>query len=171
MTSAVSATYDQYIYTPRNSITPGGCAQGWGVYDGITGEGFFWVLTTLIDIMFIGDPVEMRSVLGASQALEELVRVMPSKAHLIARGIVRVVSPGYLADRGIDAADERIGALQRQGKTVVFLLDGDRLMGVLALADTIRPEAEEAIRHLKAMDIRCMMLSGDHHGVVAGVAG
>ncbi|NMA09631.1 MAG: heavy metal translocating P-type ATPase, partial [Methanomicrobiales archaeon] len=40
---------------------------------GIVGEeGFFWELATLIDIMLLGHWVEMRSVLGASRALEEL---------------------------------------------------------------------------------------------------
>jgi len=42
--------------------------------------------------------------------------------------------PGYLAERGIETGDERVGALQRQGKTVVFLLEDDRLTGALALA-------------------------------------
>lgn len=48
---------------------------------GLTGEVFFWELATLIDIMLIGHWFEMKSVLGASKALEELVRLMPSSAH------------------------------------------------------------------------------------------
>ena len=84
---------------------------------------------------------------------------------------VSVVGPGYLAERGMAAGDERVGPLQRQGKTVVFLIEGDRLTGALALADTIRPESGEAIRRLKGMGIRCMMLTGDHHDVAAWVAG
>ncbi|PKL55359.1 MAG: heavy metal translocating P-type ATPase [Methanomicrobiales archaeon HGW-Methanomicrobiales-6] len=52
----------------------------------VGGEGFFWELATLIDIMLLGHWVEMRSVLGASRALEELVRVMPSEAHLLRDG-------------------------------------------------------------------------------------
>ena len=84
---------------------------------------------------------------------------------------VSVVGPGYLAERGMAAGDERVEPLQRQGKTVVFLIEGDRLTGALALADTIRPESGEAISRLKAMGIRCMMLTGDHHDVAAWVAG
>ncbi len=41
----------------------------------------FWELSTLIDIMLLGHWIEMRSVLGASQALEELAKLMPSDAH------------------------------------------------------------------------------------------
>ncbi|MDT8357815.1 MAG: copper-translocating P-type ATPase [Methanomicrobiaceae archaeon] len=49
----------------------------------VSGAPFFWELATLIDIMLLGHWVEMRSVLGASRALEELVKIMPSEAHLL----------------------------------------------------------------------------------------
>lgn len=50
---------------------------------GLMGEVFFWELATLIDIMLIGHWLEMRSVIGASRALEELAKLMPSTAHKI----------------------------------------------------------------------------------------
>jgi Cu2+-exporting ATPase len=50
---------------------------------GLHGEVFFWELATLIDIMLLGHWIEMKSVLGASAALESLVRLMPAEAHLI----------------------------------------------------------------------------------------
>jgi P-type Cu2+ transporter len=46
-------------------------------------EPFFWELATLILIMLLGHWIEMRSVLGASKALKELVKLIPSDAHLI----------------------------------------------------------------------------------------
>jgi len=52
----------------------------------IEGKDFFWELATLIDVMLIGHWVEAKSVLGASRALEELVRIMPTTAHLIKNG-------------------------------------------------------------------------------------
>ena len=48
---------------------------------GLAGEVFFWELATLIDIMLLGHWIEMKSVMGASKALEELARLMPSEAH------------------------------------------------------------------------------------------
>ncbi len=51
---------------------------------GIKGKFFFWELVTLVDIMLLGHWIEMRSVMGASRALEELAKLMPSEAHLIA---------------------------------------------------------------------------------------
>ncbi|MBS3736379.1 copper-translocating P-type ATPase [Candidatus Bipolaricaulota bacterium] len=50
---------------------------------GLSGKIFFWELATLIDVMLFGHWIEMRSVMGASQALEELVKLMPSTAHLL----------------------------------------------------------------------------------------
>ena len=48
---------------------------------GLPGNVFFWETATLIDIMLLGHWIEMRSVLGASRALEQLVRLLPAEAH------------------------------------------------------------------------------------------
>ena len=50
----------------------------------LEGDDFFWELATLIVIMLLGHWLEMKSVVGASKALEELVKLMPETAHLIA---------------------------------------------------------------------------------------
>lgn len=50
---------------------------------GLEGKMFFWELVTLIDIMLVGHWIEMKSVLGASKALELLVSMMPSEAHKV----------------------------------------------------------------------------------------
>lgn len=50
---------------------------------GFPGKVFFWELVTLIDIMLLGHWIEMKSVSGASKALEEMAKMMPSEAHKI----------------------------------------------------------------------------------------
>ncbi|HWO76936.1 MAG TPA: heavy metal translocating P-type ATPase [Bacillus sp. (in: firmicutes)] len=50
---------------------------------GLTEGDFYWELATLIDIMLLGHWIEMKSIMGASRALEELVQLMPSEAHLL----------------------------------------------------------------------------------------
>ena len=50
---------------------------------GLQGMVFYWELATLIDIMLLGHWLEMKSVMGASRALESLARLMPSDAHVI----------------------------------------------------------------------------------------
>ena len=62
----------------------------------ITGMDFFWELATLIDVMLLGHWIEAKSVLGASRALEELVRIMPTTAHLVKDGEVTEVPVSQL---------------------------------------------------------------------------
>ncbi len=50
---------------------------------GLDGEDFFWELSTLIVIMLLGHWLEMKSVLGASKALQLLVSMLPSEAHRV----------------------------------------------------------------------------------------
>ncbi len=81
----------------------------------------------------------------------------------------RIVSPGFLRESGIDEGDEA-RKLAEQGKTVVFLMKDSELMGVIALADRVKPESKEAVANLKKMGIRCMMLTGDNKLVAKWVA-
>ncbi len=78
MTLIAVAISVSYFYSAASMIWPGGHV-------------FFWELATLIDIMLLGHWVEMRSVLGASRALEELVKIMPSEAHLMLNGGIKEV--------------------------------------------------------------------------------
>ena len=50
---------------------------------GVSGDGFFWETATLIDVMLLGHWLEMRSIMGASRALEVLAGLMPSEAHKV----------------------------------------------------------------------------------------
>jgi Cu2+-exporting ATPase len=55
---------------------------------GLAGMDFYWEMATLIDIMLIGHYFEMKSVTGASRALEMLVKMLPSTAHHLMNGMV-----------------------------------------------------------------------------------
>jgi Cu2+-exporting ATPase len=67
---------------------------------GLPGKFFFWELVTLIDIILLGHWMEMRSVMGASRALQELAKIMPSEAHLIRIGEVEDVEVEVLKKGG-----------------------------------------------------------------------
>ena len=80
---------------------------------GLTGKMFFWELATLVDIMLLGHWIEMKSVMGASRALEELARLMPSDAHkLMPDGSVSDVPLGELVvdDKVLIKPGEKIPA-------------------------------------------------------------
>ena len=83
---------------------------------------------------------------------------------------IKVVSPGFLREQNIAMSEKRVEELQGQGKTVVFVLVDGALKGAIALADIVRPEAKQAIAALKAMDIKCMMLTGDNNATAKWVA-
>ena len=84
---------------------------------------------------------------------------------------VKVVSPGYLEENKIELQEkDKIEQLSGQGKTVVFVLIDNKLIGAIALADIIRDESKDAIKQLKELDIKTMMLTGDNKQVAKWVA-
>lgn len=84
---------------------------------------------------------------------------------------VKVVSPGFLKEQKVSLNDARIARLAEQGKTVVYVLADGQIIGAIALADIIRPESREAVKQLKAMRIKAIMLTGDSAAVARWVAG
>jgi Cu2+-exporting ATPase len=87
---------------------------------GLQGKVFFWELVTLIDIMLLGHWIEMRSVMGASRALEELAKLLPSEAHL-------VTDDGSLKDVGLDELTKEDRVLVKPGEKIP--VDGNILKG------------------------------------------
>jgi len=61
------------------------------------GHDFFWELATLIVIMLLGHWIEMRSIMGASNALQQLVRLLPSVAHRISGNDIEDVPVSAIA--------------------------------------------------------------------------
>ncbi len=69
----------------------------------------------------------------------------------------------------LDAAGVHDGALEQlqdqmadQGKTPLFFAAGGQLLGVVAVADVVKPTSKAAIRELQDMGIQVVMLTGDH---------
>ena len=78
---------------------------------GLTGKLFFWELVTLIDIMLLGHWIEMRSIMGASRALEELVKLLPAEAH-------KVLPDGKIVDVPVDKIKKGEIVLIKPGEKV-----------------------------------------------------
>ena len=74
-------------------------------------------------------------------------------------------TPTLLFENGITmppAAETRMLSLEEEGKTVVAVGYGGRFLGLLAIADGIRPDSKQAIEELKKMGITPVMLTGDN---------
>jgi Cd2+/Zn2+-exporting ATPase/Cu+-exporting ATPase len=67
---------------------------------------------------------------------------------------------------------DRVHALEGQGRTVVYLAEGERLFGFVGVADTLRPEVPSALARLKALGIRrVLLLTGDNERVARALGG
>ena len=83
---------------------------------------------------------------------------------------VNVVSPGFVNSQNIEYDKQRFNRMSNEGKTVVFVLLDEELIGMIALADIIRESAKEAIALLKEKDVHSIMLTGDNEKVAHWVA-
>ena len=74
-----------------------------------------------------------------------------------------------------DQINQKAGELANQGKTPLYFSKGNNFLGVIAVADVIKPESREAVAELKRMGIHVVMLTGDNEktaraiGAQAGV--
>jgi Cu2+-exporting ATPase len=83
---------------------------------------------------------------------------------------IAIVGPNYLRLNAIHVENAAIDKIAAAGKTVVYVLEDGRPLGAIALADIVRPESRQAIDRLKALGLRCMMLTGDAKPVADSVA-
>ncbi|PAJ85973.1 heavy metal translocating P-type ATPase [Burkholderia ubonensis] len=68
------------------------------------------------------------------------------------------------------ALEAQLDALEREGKSVVMLIDETRVLGVFAVADTIKDTSRAAIAELHALGIRTAMLTGDNPHTAQAIA-
>jgi len=91
----------------------------------------------------------------------------------VAGRILTVASRRVVNERGLLLPAPLVHASQEagdEGKTIVYLMDGEAALGMIALADIVREESAEAVAALKKRGIRVAMLTGDSHEVGASVA-
>ncbi len=112
---------------------------------GVEGEVFFWELATLIDVMLLGHWIEMKATSEASNAVESLVKLLPSTAHrlsgdsiedvplhLINRGDRLLVKPGEKipADGQVVDGESSVNEAMLTGESVpMYKKSGDRVIG------------------------------------------
>jgi Cu2+-exporting ATPase len=81
--------------------------------------------------------------------------------------------PHLLRDFGIETGQDVREAAERfarAGRSAIYLVENDRILGVFAIADAVRPEAYDAVRNLHDMGIEVVMLTGDSQAVADAVA-
>ncbi|MFJ7144982.1 heavy metal translocating P-type ATPase [Pseudomonas protegens] len=68
------------------------------------------------------------------------------------------------------ALEEKLFALEKQGKTVVLLLDSNGPLALFAVADTVKESSREAIQQLHELGIKTLMLTGDNPHTAQAIA-
>lgn len=73
----------------------------------------------------------------------------------------------YLEELGIlkenrDKVEEIVSRLADEGKTPLLFAEGEKLLGIIAAADVVKPTSKEAIRRFKELGIETVMLTGDN---------
>ncbi|CAB3736575.1 Cadmium-transporting ATPase [Achromobacter animicus] len=69
-----------------------------------------------------------------------------------------------------DALDARFDELESQGKSVIALSDGSRVLALAAVADTVKPTSAQAIADLHGLGVRTLMLTGDNTPTAQAIA-
>lgn len=106
---------------------------------GLKGVDFFWELATLIVIMLFGHWLEMKSVLGASKALQLLVSMMPAEAH-------RVTSNGGIEDVKLEVLKKDDIILIRPGEKIPadgIIAEGSSYLNESMLTGESKPVKKE----------------------------
>ncbi|MDR5609886.1 MULTISPECIES: zinc/cadmium/mercury/lead-transporting ATPase [unclassified Arsenophonus] len=112
-----------------------------------------------------------KAILAKAQALE--INVEPAQNH---KALAGIGVEGYLADKYILVSapnkisddiltiqwQQTVKTLENQGKTVVVVLVDNKLLGVIAMQDTLRSDAIDAVNKLQKLGIKTVMLTGDN---------
>ncbi len=90
----------------------------------------------------------------------------------IKAGEVLVGSPRFLAERNVDLASlrKRIDALEAAVRTVIAVARDGRALGIVALGDTLRPDAASAVASLRDAGLKTILVTGDNERAARRVA-
>lgn len=84
-----------------------------------------------------------------------------------------LVQPRFVAEKNIVLSADQQDSIQKreaEGKTIVLLINNTKLLALIAVADTVRPEAARVIQQLKSLQIENIILSGDNTVTVSHIA-
>ncbi|MBN9240259.1 MAG: copper-translocating P-type ATPase [Micrococcales bacterium 70-64] len=140
------------------------------------------------EVLALAAAVEQKSEHAIARAIvaaakERKLRIPRSKgfSSLAGRGVtatvgdraLTVASRRVVTERGLELPAELVNQsreVSAGGATVVYLIEGDAVLGMIALADTVRPESAEAVQLLTKRGVRVAMLTGDSREVGEWVA-
>jgi Cu+-exporting ATPase len=108
---------------------------------------------------------------GATVTGFEAVRGAGVRARVDGRGVL-VGTDAFLAEGGVDplALEDAAFALEEQAKTVLRVAVDGRALGVIALADTLKPHSREVVAQLQAQGVDVYLVTGDNPATARAIA-
>lgn len=118
-----------------------------------------------------------KAVVSAAEAQQLVLPEASDITVLIGEGMtgtvaaqrIDILAPRYVTDMAAEQ-QQQLATLESQGNTVVVVLRAQQPVGLIALADTLRPDAVSAIKQLRAVGVECVMLTGDNRRAAAAIA-
>lgn len=125
-------------------------------------------------------PLSRAVVLKAKEMQTQVLKSTDFQA-LVGRGIeakvdgalVLIGNPALLSEHNIKLSpgiQVQLALLSDQGKTPLLVATQQKVMGIIAVADTLRKETKQAISELKKLNIRTIMLTGDNERTAKAIA-
>ena len=121
-----------------------------------------------------------RAIVAAARARGEIpgatgFRAMPARGveATVAARTVAVGGPTLFRERHATLpvqVKEEVESWEARGASVLYVLEGEQVLGVLALEDRVRPESYAAVEGLHALGVRVAMITGDASNVAQAVA-
>jgi Cu+-exporting ATPase len=101
-------------------------------------------------------------------------RVVPGKGAVARVGdeAIHIGNPAYLRETNVDLSALRasVDHFESEGKTVMIVAANGRAIGAVAVSDTVKPDAEAAVRAIKALGKEVVMITGDNAAAASAIA-
>ena len=108
--------------------------------------------------LVLAQPAELRAVAGKG-----LTATLDGEEYALG-------SPAFLAGRGVAVPEALLAPLANGGKSVVAVSQGLTFLGLIGVADRLRPTSRAAVARLKQQGVEVVMLTGDNAATAAAIA-
>ena len=75
-----------------------------------------------------------------------------------------------VSQEALKKVNNQMGALENQGKTAMLLSDGKNILGIIAVADTLKPNSKQVVKILTKMGLKVYMITGDNKRTALAIA-